>query len=278
MLTWKTTGSFGMSSTVITPSIHTASKIRRKPTSTYKSPSENDADPLIPIPISVPQSRSLPTQSQTPSTVEKFRNFSRKRQRDGARSLPLYHPLGELALSLPPLIPTDFGLPSQRTLQETHQESSRRSRRFSAKVSDAGEGMDGIGPTVSSIAAVAANEIKRTSPRKKRVNGGNGRRRRKDVDDGDATYPAKRTRQTRTGGGIDNDLDDTPAHGDGASEADGPERRSTRSRARHRTSSEIDSVEGQHTRDTPSPTDDNIQQSTLKEISEERGEEGNEGR
>jgi hypothetical protein len=149
---------------------------------------------------------------------------------------------------------------------------------FSAKISDIGEEADDMSPSVSSIAAVAANEIKRTSPRKKRVNGGTGRRRRRDGDDGDATYPAKRTRQAQTGGGIDNDADDAPALGDGASEADGPderrpERRSTRSRAKRRASSEIDSVEDRRA----SPADENIKQPTLSEISEERREEGQEG-
>jgi hypothetical protein len=50
--------------------------------------------------------------------------------------------------------------------------------------------------TVSTVAAVAAREVKdRPSPRKRR--GGGGKRKRKDADDGDATYPAKRTRIPR---------------------------------------------------------------------------------
>lgn len=47
------------------------------------------------------------------------------------------------------------------------------------------------------VVPVPAREVKEkaSSPRKKR--GGGGKRKRKDADDADATYPAKRTRQSR---------------------------------------------------------------------------------
>lgn len=267
-----------MSSTIISSPIFPKSKIRRKPISTYKSPSANEVDPLIIFSASGPSPRPPPAQSHITTTVEEVKGPLRKRARAGSYSLPLYHPLGELASSLPPLNPTDFGLPLPRILKETPQGSPGHYRRLLAKTNDAGEEVDIPGPTVSSIAAVAANEIKRTSPRKKRVSGGNGKRRRRDGDDGDATYPAKRTRQTRASGGDDNDFDDTQGQeGDGASEADGPverrpERRSTRSRAKRRDSSEVGSVEEQPTRESASPTEEIIKQSVLEGISEEKEE------
>lgn len=191
--------------------------------------------------------------------------------------------MGELALSLPPLNPADFGLPLPRLPDEANQKVSSNFRRVSAKPSDPDEEDVSI-PSVSSIAAVAANEVKRSSPRKRRVGAGNGKRRRKEVEDGDATYPAKRTRQTRGVGGEEIEFDEV--HGqveaDGTPEVDGPaerrpERRSTRSRAKRRDSSEIESVDDQPIQDSLSVSEENVKQPTLEGISEGANEEKEEG-
>jgi len=109
--------------------------------------------------------------------------------------LPLFHPFGRLAMSLPPLDPTLSGLPMRAIPDEGFQpKSSARSRRPTAKLREVDD--QPIAPTVSTIAAVAAREVKeRPSPRKRRP--GVTKRKRKDIDDGDATYPAKRTRIPR---------------------------------------------------------------------------------
>lgn len=108
--------------------------------------------------------------------------------------LPLYHPFGALAISLPPLNPEDYGLPLLPIPADVEEKSSSRSRRPSAKIRELEE--EAVAPTVSSIAAVAAREAKeRASPKKRRTGG--AKRKRKDPEDGDATYPAKRTRMPR---------------------------------------------------------------------------------
>ncbi|KAF9451268.1 hypothetical protein P691DRAFT_808258 [Macrolepiota fuliginosa MF-IS2] len=278
-----------MSNTILThPTANfPKSRIRRKPILTYRSPSAGDTDPPI-----TPSTRyNAPNQS--PRQVSAHTNATqsardaehhpRRKARTGSYSLPLYHPLGELALSLPPLNPTDFGLPLPNILGATAQGPSGRSRRLPANVRDTDEEGEVLIPTVSSIAAVAANEVKRASPRKRRVGGGNGKRKRRDGDDGDATYPAKRTRQTRAGGVDDNDFNDVQGQGDGDGppEVDGPaerrpERRSTRSRLKPRGSSEAESVDGQPTQGSASPTEDNIKQS-VEGVSEGASDEKEEG-
>ena len=179
------------------------SRIRRKPLLTYKSPS---ADDHVFITLSL-----SPSTSKAPTPPAKVRPPSRSNQiqrEDVIRtvgsheysispSLPLFHPFGQLALSLPPLDPIKYGLPVPPVL-DTAQESksSSRLRRPAAKLREVEEEAATILPTVSTVAAVAAREAKeRPSPRKRR--GGGGKRKRKDMDDGDATYPAKRTRLPR---------------------------------------------------------------------------------
>ncbi|KXN90204.1 hypothetical protein AN958_04694 [Leucoagaricus sp. SymC.cos] len=249
------------------------SKIRRKPITTYKSPSANDTDPFITLSgcaSSSTSARTLSSNDSFPQSMQSPGQSLWRKSRTRGYALPLYHPLGELALSLPPLNPADFGLPLPRLFDETSPKISVNSRRGSTKPPDVDE--DVIVPTVSSIAAVAANEVKRASPRKRR--GGNGKRRRREIDDGDATYPAKRTRHTRGGGGDDNDFEDGQGQGDGdgTPDIDGPaerrpERRSTRSRAKRRDSSEIDSIDEQAGQDVLSAADDNIRPTVLEEIS-----------
>lgn len=174
--------------------------------------------------------------------------------------LPLYHPFGKLALSLPPLDPSTFGLPVPIiAIDDDNSRSSSHSKRSGVKLRDAAVETDPIPPvaSVSAVAVIAAREIK--SPRKKRSGGGGGggKRKRKD-DDADTAYPAKRNRQTRgavsalieedpdlpgiTGGqGLAPSIPGTPAE-----VLDQPERRTTRSRGaiarRDSTASETPSV------------------------------------
>lgn len=237
------------------------SNIRRKPIFTYKSPSANDVDPLIALPARY----NVPTMSPEPVRTNLAQNTGniqhpprKKKNRITDYSLPLYHPSGQLALSLPPLNPTEFGLPLLNISEEPSQRSSRRFREF---LRDADEEMEILAPTVSSIAAVAASEMKRANPQKRRPGGGNGKRRRKAADSGDTTYPVKRTRLTRGGVGDENELDTVQAQVDDAPVTDGPidrrsERRSTRSKTKRRGSSEVDSVEDHPTGDSKSVTEE----------------------
>lgn len=237
------------------------SKIRRKPIFTYKSPSANDVDPLITLPArcGVPTMSPESAQTNFAQNAGNIRHPPRKKNRTTDYSLPLYHPSGQLALSLPPLNPTEFGLPLLNISEEPSQGSSRRFREF---LQDADEGMEILVPTVSSIAAVAASEMKRAGPQKRRLGGGNGKRRRKAADSGDAMYPVKRTRLTRGGVGDENELDIVQAQVDDAPVTDGPidrrsERRSTRSKTKRRGSSEVESVED-HPVGDPKPVTEEI--------------------
>jgi len=141
--------------------------------------------------------------------------------------------------------------------------SSGRFRGLVSKIRDGDEGREV--PTVSSIAAVAASEMRHASPQKKRSGGGNGKRRRKAAEDGDSMYPVKRTRQTRGGVGDENDLDTAQLQmgDDNAPVVDGPgdRRRSARSRTKRRDSSEIESVEDRATRDSISVTEEILKHS-----------------
>lgn len=159
--------------------------------------------------------------------------------------LPLYHPLGRLALSLPPLDPASVGLPTPVRSDDAVRRSSARARRPAAKLRDVEEVEESPQP-LAAIPDVATLEVReRSSPRKRR-NGGGGvsKRKRKEADDGDATYPAKRTRiprgtanQNQTGdeeseSALPNRPEATPTPEPTADtpEDKKPERRSTRSR------------------------------------------------
>ena len=239
-----------------------ASRIRRKPLLTYKSPS---ADDHVFITLSL-----SPSTSKAPTPITKERPPSRSNQiqkEDVIRtagshqypispSLPLFDPRGRLAMSLPPLDPTKYGLPVPpvpSVIQES--KSSSRLRRPAAKLREIEEAAT-ILPTVSTVAAVAAREAKeRPSPRKRR--GGGGKRKRKDMDDGDATYPAKRTRIPR--GNVSQNVEeelpmevaqfDAPAMMEGFSDLpETAKRRSTRAKGslkrRDSSASETTSVSG----------------------------------
>lgn len=149
--------------------------------------------------------------------------------------LPLYHPLGNLALSLPGLDPSDFGLPSNINIDGsdnrlrqngTSRRASSRARRPAAKLRDRdrdnGEederlsavvdatslvnGTAAAGAAAAAVAAIrkaAEPQVRSASPRKRRAAAGGGKRRRKDLDDGDSAYPnppkRSRTRATAVG-------------------------------------------------------------------------------
>ncbi|KAJ6497901.1 hypothetical protein C8R45DRAFT_984592 [Mycena sanguinolenta] len=192
---------------------------RRKPMRTYQSPSAADRAPTIAKTLSA-LSHQLASAS-TPNSTSSGQSTSTgivirtdgavRREYPMAPPLPLYHPFGRLALSLPPLEPSHFGHSPPISVDDSDsgRRSSARSRRPAAKLRDAEEDeVPSRGPmsNVSAIAAVAAREIKeKASPRKRRGGGGGAKRKRKDVDDGDATYPAKRPRNPR---GISNLLED----------------------------------------------------------------------
>jgi len=180
-----------------------ASHIRRKPLVTYKSPS---ADDHIFVSLSLSSSTKTPTpisKARPPSRSNHVRKELVKVRTAGSRqypmspSLPLFHPFGRLAMSLPPLDPTKYGLPVPAVPDKIQEsKSSSRLKRPAAKLREIEEDSATVSLTVSTVAAVAAREAKeRPSPRKRR--GVGGKRKRKDADDGDATYPAKRTRIPR---------------------------------------------------------------------------------
>lgn len=175
--------------------------IRRKPRITYKSPTADD-HVYFNMPSSQPSSRP-PSRKSSPSS---------RTQKPGARdarynkcviypTLPLFHPLGDLAMSLPPLDPNEYGLPLLSTPDERDPGPQSRFKRPATQPPKAEEDSNGAASAMSNNAAtVAAREVKeRASPRKRRAGG--AKRKRKDADDGDATYPAKRTRIPRGGGG-----------------------------------------------------------------------------
>ena len=105
--------------------------------------------------------------------------------------LPLYHPLGRLALSLPDLDPATIGLTLPTYTQDDARRSSGRTRRPAAKLRE----VDDEAETLPIIASALTEEAKdKASPKKKggaRPSAGL-KRKRKDPDE-DATYPAKKT-------------------------------------------------------------------------------------
>jgi hypothetical protein len=136
--------------------------------------------------------------------------------------LPLYHPKGSLALSLPELDPAIFGLSGLAVNIDDHdvrssqdaeaRRLSSRARRPAAKLREivTGEEEETHIHDTSNAAnnkkaqlPDASSQTRLPSPRKRRTAGpgtaGNagGKRRRKDGDDGDGTYPNPISRRTR---------------------------------------------------------------------------------
>lgn len=112
--------------------------------------------------------------------------------------LPLYHPLGTLARSLPKINP-DAEEEEKEVAQpiptdDSKRRSSSRTRRPAAKLRD---------PDAESspIAIPAEPATDKSSSRKKRGGGQSAaaKRKRKEAEENDGTYPSKRTRTTRGG-------------------------------------------------------------------------------
>ncbi|KAL0580355.1 hypothetical protein V5O48_001692 [Marasmius crinis-equi] len=264
----------------------TTSAIRRKPKYTYQSPLPTDIrDPATLITYSKTHTQGAPTSSHpvppttTPNSLPSFSPPKPKKYFSNT-SLPLYHPFGPLALSLPPLDPTKYGLPllpkpdtellAAQQAQQLASSSSNgnKSWRGTPTGTAAGSRRDTSVVTATEDggppSATAVTEPKeKPSPRKRRNGGGGGgsRRKRKEVDE-DASYPAtnKRPRYPRgtaasasanaeedvtmnTIGGIDNP--DGSGIGGADEEKSVVERRTTRSRTvarRDSTASETTSV------------------------------------
>ncbi|KZT68274.1 hypothetical protein DAEQUDRAFT_812238 [Daedalea quercina L-15889] len=199
------------------------SAIRRKPMHTYKSPSfETISDPLShTAPRVTPRDTSG---SSTPhsdksiievtrTVIVPYANMHAKHRQ--IPSLPLYHPLGPFALSLPQLDPGLFGLSHRITVDDAADEpadsarrSSSRARRPAAKVrerDDAGEDDAVRAGAQGQSAPLEAGGRAPGSPRKKRAGGSGGgarRKRKAETEDVDGAYPppTKRTRNPRGAG------------------------------------------------------------------------------
>ncbi|PCH43478.1 hypothetical protein WOLCODRAFT_164469 [Wolfiporia cocos MD-104 SS10] len=205
------------------------STIRRKPIFTYQSPCSSTPIEVLVTPSShAPPSPQPHTGAQTkrdashadmtiPTTIIRTRPYARSKLSKGS-SLPLYHPLGPLAQSLPPLDPTTLGLPSTVSVEdntpEKPQDSGRRSssrpRRPAAKVrdrdaADEDELIDGA-LTPESAPSTREAAPRTSSPRKRRAGGASGtggssakRRRRPEQDEPDGPTPPapKRARNPR---------------------------------------------------------------------------------
>ncbi|KAL0956088.1 hypothetical protein HGRIS_002256 [Hohenbuehelia grisea] len=229
-----------MTSIAISIPITSPSTIRRKPKLTYRSPtatSHADAYGFTPMATSATEAKLIITQLQprslsissslqsafkspssrnaspspsptTPGSAVSGQAAPPKRKYPMAPPLPLYHPLGPLALSLPPLDPTEFGLPAPPIrVDDDARRSSARARRPAAKLRDAEEEPPSPAGTVRTANSGSAREAnaKETkeppkSPRKRRAAGGaagGAKRRRREPEDSDTTYPAQRTRRPR---------------------------------------------------------------------------------
>jgi len=195
-----------------------ASVIRRKPLITYKSPTAEE-HAFIRSPSTNSTRTTIETQKASPvpsssceSPVASTSQNPRRRAYPLSPPLPLFHPFGPLAMSLPPLDPTQYGLPIPSVPDERDYLFAQitRSRRPVPKLREPEDDAHVMASsTVSAIAAVAARETKeRASPKKRRAGG--AKRKRRDAEDGDPTYPAKRTRPSR-GAQEQTQEDDSPA-------------------------------------------------------------------
>ena len=185
--------------------------VRRKPALTYQSPAQSTA--LLHPEKSLFASQSatappLPTSpptglSETPELSERSAVTHKSNQHHMTTPLlPLYHPFGTLALSLPDLDPTAFGLPAPvAVFGDPTRRASNRQRRPAAKVRDADDGATSHPPSFIAVTPTPEFEVReKASPRRRRGGGFGGRRRRREPEDGDATYPAKRPRNSRSSG------------------------------------------------------------------------------
>ncbi|TFY72141.1 hypothetical protein EVG20_g866 [Dentipellis fragilis] len=232
---------------ISSPSIAT---LRRKPRFTYKSPSSHDTGFCVENPSkSAPPSAStsrLVNETQLTANINPTRLFSPRPMYISQPSRSIYHPKGRLATFLPRIDPETLGLGSiPITIDDPTRRSSSRARRPAAKLRDLNADPTEAGSTVFGPASNAETlPREKASPRKRRAGGQGGKRKRREVDDADATYPAKRTRNARGAAGpppsdIGSQAGSVPPGttadaseaGDALEEKVLPERRSTRARA-----------------------------------------------
>ncbi|KAG5646293.1 hypothetical protein DXG03_003890 [Asterophora parasitica] len=190
------------------PEVHRTSTVRRKPQTTYRSPSLEDSYIIGPFSLTVPQKNASSSTSPqsitlevstTPSPCTSMPVSVKRKKYPMGPPLPLYHPLGTLALSLPPLDPASVGLPTIIRSDDAIRRSSARARRPVAKLrSDVTLTVEAVeSPTLPVTSPLLDIESRDKPSLRKRRGGGGGKRKRKEVDDGDATYPAKRKRTPR---------------------------------------------------------------------------------
>jgi hypothetical protein len=223
-----------------------SSASRRKPQTTYRSPSlqfpsdlciEQSGQTIRTSPAGIGPPPALPPRCSHAPLVASTHVPVRIKY-PMKPPLPIYHPLGRLALSLPELDPGMRPQGSLSSADDAMRGAASRPRRPAARVRDAADADNGDTGSPLPVPVEAPAPPEKPSPRKRRSGGQtNSRRRRREADDGDATYPAKRTRANRAppvpasdSGSLGNGAD--PADADGTEEGvKAPERRSTRSRA-----------------------------------------------
>ncbi|KAG2337544.1 hypothetical protein BDR05DRAFT_970143 [Suillus weaverae] len=177
--------------------------IRWKPQITYRSPTAATTTLHLEVP---PVSSHASSSSHSPSpqslqhwSIHQSSHSKRHKRWMIGPSLPLYHPLGRLALSVPDLDPTAFGLPAPAVIMDDPtRRSSNRARRPAPKVRDANEPAPSPVPFIDAAPAPEPELKEKPSSRRRRPAGGGNKRKRREVDDGDATYPAKRSRNPRS--------------------------------------------------------------------------------
>ncbi len=223
-----------------------SSASRRKPQTTYRSPSlqfpsdlciEHSGQTIRSSPAGLGPPPALPGRCSHASSAAST-NVPVRMKYPMKPPLPIYHPLGRLALSLPELDPGMRPQSSLSLADDAMRGAASRPRRPAARVRDAADADNGDTGTPLAVPVETPAPPEKPSPRKRRSGGQtNSRRRRREADDGDATYPAKRTRANRAppvpasdSGSLGNGAD--AADADGTEEGvKAPERRSTRSRA-----------------------------------------------
>lgn len=247
----------------------TISGVRRKPRFTYQSPcptqskSTNGSEILImhklDTPVAIPTFPIVPPATTIVTRRTTLTLIPTRPKHMLEPPLPLYHPLGKLAMSLPELDAERYGLPIPARLRDrevnidddkpsssSNGKRPARSRKPVAKLRDGEADDDGQGKDEeaegeseeSKQVNVEIKEKEKVSPKKRR-NGGN-KRKRKDADDGDSAYPAKRARNPRGVNHAQNNIQEDEGVAeipDGSTAIDFedkttvPERRTTRARA-----------------------------------------------
>lgn len=181
--------------------------MRRKPALTYQSPAQGTAVLYLEKTLFTSENATTPPLSTSPPTrlsptpePSQRSVITHKSSRHHMTNplLPLYHPFGTLALSLPDLDPTVFGLPAPvAVFDDPTRRASNRPRRPAAKVRDAEDPAASHPPPIIPEAPAPESEVKeKPCPRRRR----GGKRKRKEPEDGDATYPAKWPRNPRSSG------------------------------------------------------------------------------